>query len=142
MTETIKSDKELRGLALPALRDGGGYFASANKYDVAWSDLMVAILTPIGGRPMQRDFGSALRTVLMELADEQTTTRVNYVITEAVARWCPHIRLLGLATLIKGKSIQIQILFSLVADAQKIEGTITVDRSGPLKAATTTRFTL
>lgn len=140
MAEQIRNKKELRGLALPALRERGGYFASKGKYDVAWGDVMVAVFTPIGGRPMNRGFGSALSRVLFEPSDEQLQTRVNYIVSEAISKWCPHVRLLGVRTLAKKRQVDITIIFGLLSDSQRVIGTVSFDRSDPLKSATTVRY--
>lgn len=140
MPETIKNTKALRGLALPALRRAGGYFASKGKYDVAWGDVMLAIFTPIGGRPMNRAFGSALHRVLFDPSDEQLQARVSYIVSEAIVTWCPHIQLLGVRVQASKGQVDLTIIFGLVSDSQKVLGSVSIDRADPLKAASTLRF--
>ena len=84
---------ELRGLGLPALRVYGGYFGSKNRYDVAFSDLLLAIFTPIGVRPMSRSFGSALHKMLFEPNVLEQVQRIQYIITETAAKWVPHVQI-------------------------------------------------
>jgi len=129
MPEQFKNPKELKGLALPALRSIGGYFASKGKYDVAWGDVMLTLFTPIGSRPGNRSFGSALVKVLFDPAVSYQTERVRYIISESLIEWCPHVRLVDAQVTIDQKEIKIGVTFSLVVDAQKATRFITLKRS-------------
>lgn len=115
-------NQQLRGLGLPALRYGGqGYFAAKNAYDVAWSDLMMTLFTPIGGRPMSRSFGSAL---MEQLFDPVTVAQANittYVIQQAAQAWCPHVQVLQVQSVVSGQSISLGIVFALASDRTKTE---------------------
>lgn len=135
MPSSVKS-VPLRGLALPALRIGGGYFAAKDKYDVAWGDLMVAIFTPIGGRPMNRQFGSALHTVLFEPGTASQEQIVTYVIRQAAARHCPHIIIesIRIARSDAATGLSLGVTFSLVEDkAFTQERTIFLDKTNITK---------
>ena len=84
---------ERTGLALPAVKLNGGYFAPRTGADVAWGDLIIAAFTPIGGRFMRRDAGGALVDYVMAPLDEALGSAVREAIITAVARQCPHIRI-------------------------------------------------
>jgi phage baseplate assembly protein W len=129
MPEQFINPKELKGLALPALRERSGYFASRSKYDVAWGDLLIAILTPIGTRPGNRRFGSALVSILFDPSTSNQIERARYVLTESVIEWCPHIRLVNVNVSVQQREIHILVVFSLIADAQLQRRAVTVRRS-------------
>jgi len=119
--ETTK--KERRGLALPALRTAGGYFASRNRYDVAAGDVMRTLLTPIGSVPAKRDFGSALYRMVQDPMLEDRVELVDYVCRDALSKWCPHVVLHWVKVqLVPAKrTMQIKVAFRLVDDATPVE---------------------
>lgn len=112
----------LAGLGLPAVRYGGqGYFTSKSAYDVAWSDLMIVLFTPIGGRWMNRSFGSALMAQLFDPITVAQANIVNYVIQQAVQTWCPYIQVLQIQTKVVGQTLHLGIIFALASDRTKTE---------------------
>lgn len=129
MPEQFLNPKELKGLALPSVRNNGGYFASKGKYDVAWGDVMLTLFTPIGSRPGRRNFGSALIKVLFDPAVSEQTERVRHIITESLIEWCTHIRVRDVQVTIDMKEIRVGVTFSLVTDSQKATRFITLKRS-------------
>jgi len=87
--ESTKVDR--RGLALPALRRSGGYFASKNRYDTAIGDFLRTILTPIGSVPGKRDFGCSLNRLLYEPGIADKPALVRHVVEESRRKWTPHV---------------------------------------------------
>lgn len=120
---------QLTGLALPAVRLAGGYFSPRDKYDVAWGDLLLAILTPIGGRPMNRSFGSALHLALEEPNDPAIAQRAEYAIRDAASRWVPHVIVYAIQILRKSRDLMISISFGLTEDSQIMSRTFSVSAS-------------
>jgi len=81
----------LTGLAVPAVRVPGGVFAVRDRYDTAFGDVLLAVLTPTGTRPFDRSFGSRLNRCLFTTtlpADEGT---ISFIVEETVSRSCPNI---------------------------------------------------
>ena len=115
-TTTATIEQERRGLALPAIRGIGGYFASKDRYATAWGDLLLALFTPIGTRPGNRAFGSPLHGILFEPDVDRQQSLVRYVVQETAERWCPHLRIRGTRAQRSGKVIRLWIGFNLVDD--------------------------
>jgi len=126
--------KEIVGLALPALRSQGGYFASKNQYDTAWGDVLLAVLTPIGTRPGLRRFGSALHTVIFEPDILSQIPVVQQVVSDAVTEWCPHVQLMNVAVRSSDKALSVHISFRLKGDRFTQTGVIEVHRNRVIKA--------
>lgn len=122
VTGAFKPATELRGLALPATRGPQGYFASKDPYDVAWGDLLCAVFTPRGSRPMRRSFGSSLYDLLFDPLDIEDAI-IEVSIREVVAQSCPHIivRRVTLLNATAGR-IQVGIVFSLASDQETEAG--------------------
>lgn len=131
---------QLRGLALPALRSPHGYAASKGPYDVAWGDMLLALFTPIGTRPMLRSFGSALHKVLFEPISPLTIQRIRYIVSETLTQWVPHVTLIAVSAVIEKAKIRLQITFRLATDARKDVRTVDISRSGDVRAASGLRL--
>ena len=86
------------GLGLPAVRVSGSYFAPRRAYDKAWSDLIVAIMCPIGGRFMRRSFGSSLYRAVFAPLDQLLLADVARAVRTAAAQWCPNVRILNVVS--------------------------------------------
>jgi phage baseplate assembly protein W len=82
---------ERRGLALPAIRTAGGYFASKNRYNTAIGDFLRTIFTPIGSVPGHRNFGCSLNRLLFEPGIAQKPALVRHVVEDARRKWTPHV---------------------------------------------------
>jgi len=82
---------ERRGLALPAIRRAGGYFASKDRYETAIGDFLRTIFTPIGSVPGKRDFGCSLNRLLFEPGVAQRPALVRHVVEDARKKWTPHV---------------------------------------------------
>jgi len=126
--------KPRRGLALPAYRTSGGYFASKDRYDVAWGDLLIALLTPIGSRFMSRQFGSGVSRILFDAAVDQNPQLVKFVVMEAAARYCPHVVILDVRVVVDGNFVSVGISFSLAEDAASQERLVRLQRGTVVRA--------
>ena len=115
MLDYPKTDR-LRGLGLPALKQGQGYFSVKEKYDCAWSDLLMALFTAQGSRPARRNLGSTLRELLFAPIAEIDEQIVAYVVKETVERNCPHLQVQHTRLRPDEKGIYIEVAFSFRAD--------------------------
>ena len=120
---------ELKGLALPAIRTAGGYFSVRDKYDVAWGDLLLAVLTPIGSRAMNRQFGSSLHLAVDDPNDPALAQMVDYAVRDAAAAWCPHIVVHDVQVAREEAGVTMSIAFGLTEDAQIVSRTFRVSAS-------------
>jgi phage baseplate assembly protein W len=113
VSSDLLSSRELRGLALPALKGSGGYFESKGEGDVAWGDLLMALFVPIGGRVMRRSFGSSLYELLFDPIIEGEFQLVDAAIKDIAARNLPHVTVTRtlIRTAESNKGIEIKVFF-------------------------------
>lgn len=118
------------GLALPAVRLNGGYFAARSTYDVAWGDLIIAAFVPFGGRFMRRSVGSQAPNYLMDVLDNMTAAMLRDAVSTAVAAQCPHIRVIDVvAKAVAAKTMSLTISFTVAPDRDTVtERTVQLDR--------------
>lgn len=121
--------RSLRGLALPAIRGQGGYFASKTGIDVAWGDLILTLFTPIGSRPMNRTFGSGLTDALFAPTGPALGELVNHTIRDAAARWCPHVQIDDVRVVEDGLNVRIGVSLSLASDRSTADRQIMLPKS-------------
>ena len=76
----------------------------------------MTIFTPIGGRPMNRTFGSGLNSVLFEPNLADLTSTAEFIVRDAAAQWCPHIIIDRVIAVRDKKAMQLKISFHLVDD--------------------------
>lgn len=120
----LPTTTQLRGLALPALKGAGGYFETKTALDVAWGDLMNAILTPRGSRFMRRSFGSALHEQLFEPNTDDQQEIVDYVIREAAQEHCPHLQIRSVSVYkseVESNRVLVRVTFALLTDTSQIQ---------------------
>lgn len=134
MVTATTGQVERKGLALPAIRTVGGYFASKNRYDTAWGDLLLAIFVPIGSRPGRRDFGSALDTVLFEPNVLEKRQMVRQIIDETASRWTPHIVIREVLLQVLDRHLQLSIAFGLQGEQFTDRRQILLPRDRVIKA--------
>ncbi|RKX63113.1 MAG: hypothetical protein DRP42_08010 [Tenericutes bacterium] len=127
MTTQARS-KEYIGLALPAIRTAGGYFASKDRYETAWGDLLLAIFIPIRSRPMRRSIGSAAYTVLFEMQDAATAGLLQQAIITTAETQCPHLNILDVVILPDkdGKKLKVKVTWCLEAELLQIESFVEI----------------
>ncbi len=134
MPSVTTGQVERRGLALPAIRSVGGYFASKNRYDTAWGDLLLAIFVPIGSRPGNRAFGSALHRVLFEPDVMRKQQMVRHIINETADRWTPHVVIYGIKVQVLDRHLQLEISFGLKGEESTDRRLIRLPRDRVIKA--------
>ena len=115
-TPDLKSATELRGLALPAVKGPGGYFESKDPGDTGWGDLLLALLTPIGGRFMRRTMGSSLYEQLFEPVVPGDFPLVDYTIRQAADRQLTNVRIARTQIEEIQRGIQVGVFFRLRTD--------------------------
>ncbi len=106
----------LSGLALPATRTSGGYFATKTGVDVAWGDLLNAIMCPIGGRVMNRSFGSGVPTALFDPGDQFLLKAVERLVRSAAANFAPHVKIVNVQVKVDAMNLSITIAFAYGGD--------------------------
>lgn len=109
----LQTSKEIRGLALPAIKGPGGYFESKSVGDVSWGDLLLTLLTPLGGRVMRRSFGSSLYDLLFEPLIPGEFSIISAAIRDIAARQLPHVSVtrVEIRELASGVGMEIKIFF-------------------------------
>ena len=112
----LRTEVELRGLALPALRGTGGFFESKDPGDVAWGDLLLALFVRRGARFMRRNLGSAVPDQLFEPADASGAEFLQISVVEAVERQAPHITITQIDVDTRPKGLEMRILYRLTTD--------------------------
>ena len=80
------------GLELPFARSRTGLFGlTETTLEQAGHNIKNLLLTSKGERVMQPDFGSDLRALLFEQADENIGERIEDTILESISTWLPYI---------------------------------------------------
>jgi len=129
-TPDLQSATEMRGLALPATKGPGGYFESKTPADTAWGDLLLALMTPLGGRFMRRQLGSALYDQLFEPVVEGDFPLVDYTIRQASDRQLVNVRIARTAIKEIPRGMEIGVFFRLRSDlAVEEQRTVLVPKS-------------
>lgn len=100
------------GLALPATRASGGYFATKKGVDVAWGDLLLAIMCPIGGRFYNRSFGSGVSSAAFGPNDALLAEEMNRYIRDAAVRYVPRVKIMRVDITADSKVLNVTIAFS------------------------------
>lgn len=124
------------GLALPAVRSAGGYFASKNAYDTAWGNLILAMMCPVGARFYQRSWGSGTAAVLFDPNDAVLRNELASAIREVAAKYVPSVRILEIVTTSSGTSLSVRVSFTLSTDlsaAAPATRYVQLDRSATIK---------
>ena len=120
----FQTTTQLSGLALPAVKGPGGYFETRTRGDVAWGDLMFALFTPQGSRPMNRAFGSTLHRQLFQPFDPETDEPViDLIVREAADQFCPHIDIREVRVLAadRPKQLKFVVSFALRTDLSETQ---------------------
>jgi len=82
------------GLTLPVQRGNTGYFRQGfTSFDQAKSNLTNLLLTDMGERVMQPNFGTGIKSLLFEQATEDLEERLQLTIEESVNFWLPYINI-------------------------------------------------
>ncbi len=122
-----------RGLALPAIRTAGGYFASRGPHDVAWGDLLLALFTRLGSRFMERDLGSTLQDFLFRPQANKNVPLIEDTVRDLAERDVPQIVLETVAVTFVQSTLTLKIAFHLVDDTTVVERFVRLDRSNLIR---------
>lgn len=131
---------ETRGLALPAIRSVGGYFASKGPHDVAWGDLLLALFTRLTSRFMRRNIGSSLSDILFQPNVEENLQVVELIIEDVAERDTPQIVLDDVTVVLSGRTLALKIAFHLVDDDTIDERLVELRRDNQIKVIASQRF--
>jgi phage baseplate assembly protein W len=115
---------QLTGLALPAVRLKGGYFAARGTYDVAWGDLILAAFVPVGGQFMRRAAGGTAGDYLFGPVDGVLLAALQDAVVSAVARQCPHIRVISVESRTStnsAKTVELSVSFTLATNPADVQ---------------------
>ena len=121
-----------RGLALPATRSPGGYFAAESPLETALSDLIQALFTPVKSRPLQRQFGSRLREKLFQPNVDVNEDSIRQMVVTAAQRWVPQISIQDVQVNPDSptrQSLTLAITFTLVGDETPVDRLIRINRA-------------
>ncbi len=121
------------GLELPFARSRTGLFGlTETTLEQAGHNIKNLLLTAKGERVMQPDFGSDLRALLFEQADENIEERIEETILESISTWLPYISV-GKIDIIEDEtnpnSMKVDLDFSLNYEPDRFN-TITLDIEG------------
>jgi phage baseplate assembly protein W len=76
------------GISLPIVRDSTGYFRQTYTTNSAIrNDLINLILTQVGERPLNPEFGTNLYSLVFEQQDAGLEARVDDIIRRSIRRW-------------------------------------------------------
>ena len=110
-----------------------------SRYDVAFSDLVIAVLTPLGTRPMRRGFGSAVHLTLFDPATLASQKQLTFAIRQVVARSCPHLYVADVSAFVDGSRIALGIKFGLLNEQATQERAVFITKSDVIKLLTAAR---
>ena len=113
------------GLALPIKPDDNNVFSlTKNSYDQVRHNLRNLLLTNVGERVYQPEFGSRLRELCFEQLDDTLPQRVEDEIRRAVNFWLPYVNIVQIETLTEedNKSkIFVRVKFSTTLNSQTLQ---------------------
>ena len=96
--KVVKDTKEFNdyayGITLPVQRGSTGMFRQAfSSFEQAKANLKNLLMTSKGERILQPNFGTGLKTLLFEQADNNLAENIEKVITSSVKFWLPYINI-------------------------------------------------
>ena len=96
--KVVKDTKEFNdyayGITLPVQRGSTGMFRQAfSSFEQAKANLKNLLMTSKGERILQPNFGTGLKTLLFEQADDNLAKNIEKVITSSVKFWLPYINI-------------------------------------------------
>ena len=123
VSDRVKRANSILGIAMPVKKaDVVGMFATTNTTIAKLkSNLYVAILTGIGTRVMNPDFGTIIPNMMFEQIDDRHYSNMESHIKEAVAKYTPQLNLDSVSIVNqeeneKNNKIEVSIDISLVRD--------------------------
>jgi uncharacterized protein len=121
------------GLELPFARSRTGLFGlTETTLEQAGHNIKNLLLTSKGERVMQPDFGSDLRSLLFEQADDNINNDIKEAISDAMSNWLPYINISNVNVIeneTNPNQMKVSIDFSLNYDPNRFN-TITLDIEG------------
>ena len=113
------------GLALPIKPDDNNVFSlTKNSYDQVRHNLRNLLLTNVGERVYQPEFGSRLRELCFEQLDDTLPQRIEDEVRRAVNFWLPYVNIVQIETLTEedNKSkIFVRVKFSTTLNSQTLQ---------------------
>ena len=113
------------GLALPIKPDDNNVFSlTKNSYDQVRHNLRNLLLTNVGERVYQPEFGSRLRELCFEQLDDTLPLRVEDEVRRAVNFWLPYVNIVEVETLTEqdNKSkIFVRVKFSTTLNSETLQ---------------------
>ena len=113
------------GLALPIKPDDNNVFSlTKNSYDQVRHNLRNLLLTNVGERVYQPEFGSRLRELCFEQLDDTLPQRVEDEVRRAVNFWLPYVNIVSVETLTqedKKSKIFVRVQFSTTLNSQTLQ---------------------
>jgi phage baseplate assembly protein W len=120
----------LTGLALPAAkRSGSNYLDSKSNAQVAWGDLLMALIVPAGTRPLSRSFGSNIHRYIFEPNDNRTQTMIRYIIEQAAAKYAPMVKVANVAITSSAQTLNFVITFKMANDTTTYQDSVSFPQS-------------
>ena len=113
------------GLALPIKPDDNNIFSlTKNSFDQVRHNLRNLLLTNVGERVYQQEFGSRLRELCFEQLDDTLPQRVEDEVRRAVNFWLPYVNIVEVETLTQedNKSkIFVRVKFSTTLNSDTLQ---------------------
>ena len=113
------------GLALPLKSDNNNVFQlTKSSYDQVRHNLKNLLLTHIGERVYQPEFGSRLRELCFEQLDESLPQRVEDEVRRAVNFWLPYVNIVEVETLTQADNkskIFVRVKFSTTLNSDTLQ---------------------
>tara|TARA_Y100001937_G_scaffold34354_1_gene49045 strand:- start:988 stop:1413 length:426 start_codon:yes stop_codon:yes gene_type:complete len=113
------------GLALPLKSDNNNVFQlTKNSFDQVRHNLKNLLLTNIGERVYQPEFGSRLRQICFEQLDDSLPTRVEDEVRRAVGFWLPYVNIESVETLTEEDNkakIFVRVTFSTTLNSETLQ---------------------
>ena len=113
------------GLALPIKPDDNNVSSlTKNSYDQVRHNLRNLLLTNVGERVYQPEFGSWLRELCFEQLDDTLPQRIEDEVRRAVNFWLPYVNIVSVETLTqedKKSKIFVRVQFSTTLNSQTLQ---------------------
>ena len=113
------------GLALPIKPDDNNVFSlTKNSYDQVRHNLRNLLLTNVGERVYQPEFGSRLRELCFEQLDDTLPQRIEDEVRRAVNFWLPYVNIVSVETLTqedKKSKIFVRVQFSTTLNSETLQ---------------------
>jgi|TARA_R110000744_G_scaffold13998_1_gene40238 phage baseplate assembly protein W len=116
------------GLSFPLRRDNRNDFAlTKNSLEQAQHNLKNLLLTHVGERVAQPQFGSRLRELVFEQIDDDLPIAIETEVRRAVTAWLPYINLIEINTLTEDgddNKIFVEVRYSTTLNPQSLESIV------------------